>query len=228
LSFEDFEIWVKRNKWTSIIMVVLFIIGTIFSITDQSSRLFGIVKNIIGYEEPILVEADGNGAMEKRLNLAKLEATKYKIPSSSSAVIKFISLPMLNYFHKTNAMTDANLTHAMITTVSPIKPTSSGQVFDGADCRFGLEASVFDKSKMKAKFEIVSLSCTDNEGYAYSIEPKHSIGYISEIGDPGVAFVKIVDNDGYLTINPEINYFAQLYEPIETIDKKGISFFGRF
>jgi len=228
LNFENFEIWAKRNKWTSIIMVALFIIGTIFSVTDQSSRLFGIAKNIIGYEEPILIEADGDGAMEKRLSLAKMESTRYKIPSSSSAVIKFIGLPMLNYFHKENSMTDANSTHAIVTTVSPIKSTSSDQMFDGADCRFGVEVSVFEKPKMKARFEIVSLSCTDNEGYAYSVEPKYSIGYISEISNPGIALVKVVNNDGYLTIDPEINYLAQLYEPIKAIDKKGISFFGRF
>ena len=228
MSFERFEIWTKKTTWTSIILFLLFVTGTIFNISDYGNRLFNVVKNIAGYEEPVLVEASGDGFMEKRMNLARLEATKYKIPSSSSAVIKFLGLPMFNNFITPNITNSSFSTHAIVATVSPIRSTLDKKIFDGADCRFGVEASVFDKVNMEAQFKIVSLSCTDNEGYAYSVDAEHSIGYISEIGNPGVPIVNIVDNDGYLTVDPNVNYFAQLYEPIESINRKGISLFGRF
>ena len=228
MNFENIEAWSKRNKWTSVVLTALFIVGVIFSITDYSNRLLTIGKEIIGYKAPVLFEAVGNGAMEKRMHLAKLEATKYKIPSSSTAVIKFINLPMLNQFRKNAIETDPESTHAIVASISPIKSASGTQVFDGADCRFGVQASLFDPIKMSARFEIISLSCTDNQGYAYSIEPKSTIGYISELGNPGIASVAIVDDDGYLTVNPEQNYFAQLFESIEAINNRGISLFGRF
>ena len=113
-------------------------------------------------------------------------------------------------------------------TVSPIKPVSSDYIFDGTDCRFGIEASVFEKDSMIARLEVKSLSCTDNEGYAHSFEPQKSIGFVSEMGRPGIPFIDVIDDDGYLTIDPDKNYFVQLYEPIEAIDKRGISLFGRF
>jgi hypothetical protein len=228
MNYEEFETWFKRNKILSFVLTPLFVIGTIFTFTDQSNRVISLVKSVVGYEEPVLIEVNGDGAMDKRLQLAKLEATKYKLPNSSTVVIKFLSLPMLNDFSRNGITKNPQATHAIVTTVSPIKTVSGGLVFDGADCRLSLEASFFDKSNMTARFEVVSLSCTDNQGVAYSIEPKHSIGYISELSNPGKAFVNINNSDGYLTIHPERNYLAQLYEPIESVDKRGISLFGRF
>jgi hypothetical protein len=187
-----------------------------------------IGKEITGYKEPIVFKVNGNGAMEERLKLAKLEATKYKIPSSSISVIKFIGLPMLNQYHKNSVETDPESTHAIVTSVSPIKSIVGEQVFDGGDCRFGVQASSFDQANMVASFEVTSLSCTDNQGYTYDSGENSSIGFLSELGAPMINSVTIINDEGYLTINPEKNYFIQLHEPIENISKRGISLFGRF
>ena len=228
MNFETIETWFKRNKWTSILLTILFVIGLVFSVTDYTNRLVTIGKELIGYKEPIIFEINADGTMKERMTLARLEATKYKIPSSSTSVIKFISLPMLNQFHKNAIEIDPESTHAIVTSISPIKPISGEQVFDGGDCRFSVRASSFDQDHMVASFEVISLSCTDNQGYAYTIEAKTSIGYLSEIGNPGINSVKIIDDEGYLTIDPDNNYFVQLYEPIKSINNRGISLFGRF
>ena len=206
MNYEDIETWFKRNKWTSIILTLVFVIGLVFTITDYSNRISSIAKKIIGYKEPVTFEINATGGVEQRVKLAKLEATKYKIPSSSTAVVKFISLPMLNQYNKNPVERDAESTHAIVVSISPITQISGNKVFDGGDCRFGIQASSFDQDKMVASFSIISLSCTDNEGYAYSLEPNKSFGYISELGKPGISSVKIIDDDGYWTIDPEQNY----------------------
>jgi hypothetical protein len=81
---------------------------------------------------------------------------------------------------------------------------------------------------MVASFEVTSLSCTDNQGYTYDSGENSSIGFLSELGAPMINSVTIINDEGYLTINPEKNYFIQLHEPIENISKRGISLFGRF
>jgi hypothetical protein len=223
LSFERFEKGFKNNKVLSLILIPLFVLSLIFSITDTGNRLFTFVKSVLGYEATEFVEVNGKNKVEKRLHLAKLEATKYKIPSSSMMVVKFISLPFLNVYGEKNAINSS-----MAATVSPIKSVSGNSVFDGADCRVGIEAESFDKASMKASFGVTSISCTDNNGVAYSFEPNRSIGYLSELSNPGISNVSVNDDDGYFTIFPENNYLVQLYEPIESIDKRGISLFGRF
>ncbi len=228
MNFEKFEQWMKRNKITSTILFTLFILTTMFSISDVGNKTWIFFTMISGYEPPIMVKAIGNGMVEKRLNLAKLESVNYKIPSSSIFVIKFLTLPMLNNFNKNFGINDSESTHAVVTSVSPIKPTMEDIVFDGADCHFGIEASSFDQEALTARLELVSLACTDNQGYVYSNEAKSQIGYLSDLGNPNVASVKTVDDDGYLTVDPDKNYLAQLYTPIESIKNRGISFFGRF
>jgi len=187
-----------------------------------------IGKEIIGYKDPIVFKVNGSGAMEERMNLAKLEATKYKIPSSSTSVIKFIGLPLLNKFHKNAVETDPESTHAIVTSVSPIKSISGEQVFDGGDCRFRVRASSFDKISMVASFEITRISCIDNQGYSYRSDDEKPIGYLSELGSPMINSISIIDDEGYLTINPEQNYFVQLHEPIKNLGNRGISLRGRF
>jgi hypothetical protein len=223
LNFEKFEKGIKNNKIFSLILIPLFIVSIIFSITDTGNRLVTFVKSVVGYEATESVEVNGKNKIEKRLHLAKLEATKYKIPSSSMMVVKFISLPFLNEFGDKNAINSS-----MAATISPIKPVSGDIVFDGADCRVGIKAESFNKASMKASFGITFISCTDNKGVAYSYEPEHSIGYLSELLNPAISNVSVNDDGGYLTIFPENNYLVQLYEPIESIDKRGISLFGRF
>lgn len=228
MNFERFEKKVKRNPIWSVVLTILFIFTTIFSITDIGKRILNLAKDIIGYKEPIVVEANGDGVMEKWLNLAKLQSTKYTIPNSSGAVVKFLTLPMLNHFDNYTIDSDKNISVAVVTTVSPLKTTSDDEVFDGGDCRFVVKASFVEPKKLNARFEINSVSCTDNKGYAYSIESEKSMGYLSELSNPGVSQVTIKDDDGYLTIDPSTNYYAQLYMPLKRIEKRGKSAVGRF
>ncbi len=223
INFEKFENGFKKNKLLSLILIPLFILSLIFSITDTGNRLITFIKSVVGYEALEYVEVNGQTKIEQRLHLAKLEATKYKIPSSSMMVVKFISLPFLNEYNKRETINSS-----MAATVSPIKSVSGNIVFDGGDCRVGLKAESFDKASMKASFGVTFISCTDNKGIAYSFEPSYSIGYLSELSNPGISSVKVNDDDGYFTIFPETNYLVQLYEPVESIDKRGISLFGRF
>lgn len=228
MNFEHFEQKIKRNPISSSVLAVLFVCSTIFSISDTWERLLNIITNFIGYKKPIVVTVDGDGAIEKRLNLAKLQVAKYKIPSSDVAVIKFLTLPMLNNYDDYSLASKQDTSLAIVTTVSPIKTTSDDKVFDGGDCRFGVKASSFERKTMTAVFEIISLSCTDNKGYAYSIESDHPMGYVSELANLGISQIKIINNDGYLTIDVETNYYAQLYAPLKNIQKHGISGVGRF
>ncbi|EGR1479572.1 hypothetical protein P3580_06635 [Vibrio parahaemolyticus] len=228
MGFTRLKEVISKNKIVISIAALLTATSYVYEAKDTGIRFVQDIKQIIGYEQPILVTVQGDGAVEKRLKLAKLEASNYSIPSSSAAVIKFLSLPWLNSPQSHIAKTEHDYTFAIVTTVSPISSTSSEHVFDGGDCRLGVRASNIEKDKMIATFDIVSLSCTDNSGYAYSIEPDYPIGYISALSTPGINKVKIVDNDSYLTIDPEKNYYAQLYHPLEKIDKLGVSFVGRF
>ncbi len=228
MGFTRLKEIISKNKIVISIAALLTATSYVYEAKDTGIRFVQDIKQIIGYEQPILVTVQGDGAVEKRLKLAKLEASNYSIPSSSAAVIKFLSLPWLNSPQSHIAKTEHDYTFAIVTTVSPISSTSSEHVFDGGDCRLGVRASNIEKDKMIATFDIVSLSCTDNSGYAYSIEPDYPIGYISALSTPGINKVKIVDKDSYLTIDPEKNYYAQLYHPLEKIDKLGVSFVGRF
>ncbi|MBE4102421.1 hypothetical protein HJ111_17925 [Vibrio parahaemolyticus] len=228
MGFTRLKEIISKNKIVISIAALLTATSYVYEAKDTGIRFVQDIKQIIGYELPILVTVQGDGAVEKRLKLAKLEASNYSIPSSSAAVIKFLSLPWLNSPQSHIAKTEHDYTFAIVTTVSPISSTSSEHVFDGGDCRLGVRASNIEKDKMIATFDIVSLSCTDNSGYAYSIEPDYPIGYISALSTPGINKVKIVDKDSYLTIDPEKNYYAQLYHPLEKIDKLGVSFVGRF
>ncbi|MEZ8103452.1 hypothetical protein [Vibrio bivalvicida] len=228
MGFTRLKEIISKNKIVISIAALLTTTSYVYEAKDTGMRFVQDMKQIIGYEQPIMVAVQGDGAMEKRLKLAKLEASNYSIPSSSSAVIKFLSLPWLNSPQSHIANTEQDSTFAVVTTVSPISSTQSEYAFDGGDCRLGVRASNIEKHKMIASFDIISLSCTDNAGYAYSIEPDYPIGYISALNNPGINKVKIVDNDRYLTIDPETNYYAQLYHPLEKIDKLGISFVGRF
>lgn len=228
MGFTRLKKIISKNKILIYITALLTVTSYVYEVKDTGMRFIQDIRQIIGYEQPIQVTVQGDGAMEKRLKLAKLEASKYSIPSSSSAVIKFLSLPWLNSPHPYIANTEHDYTFAIVATVSPISSTSSEHVFDGGDCRLGVRASNIKKDKMIVTFDIVSLSCTDNAGYAYSIDLDYPIGYISALSNPGIDKVKIVDNDSYLTINSDINYYAQLYHPIKKFDKLGISFVGRF
>lgn len=169
-----------------------------------------------------------NQTIRDRIRLAKAESSQYKIPNSAQVIAKFLTYPMFNRFNESPVANNPYSTHAFVSTVSPFKTLNSDLVFDGGDCRLGIEATSINTSISKVKLEVKGISCTDNRGVAYSMDDDGYIGYVSELNAPGIASIDIVDDDGMQTIDVKKNYVVQFYSPINTLSKKGLSFFGRF
>jgi hypothetical protein len=54
LSFKSFEKWTKKNKWTSIILLFVFICGTLFSAVGYVNKIWVFSKEVVGYRIPIM------------------------------------------------------------------------------------------------------------------------------------------------------------------------------
>ncbi|WP_045388706.1 hypothetical protein [Vibrio rotiferianus] len=167
-------------------------------------------------QEKVSIYDHLNETIKERLVRAKIEALDFKIPSSSQVEVKFLSIPELN-----------RQSDSIVTSVSPIRDAKTGRVFDGADCRLGLKSIDVNKSQ-KATFNVHSVSCTDNEGYAYTLENDRPMGYLSEKSEPRKSKVNVIDYKEFPSINPNVNYIVNLYEPLSHIKNVGVSFVGRF
>lgn len=135
---------------------------------------------------------------------------------------------MLNGLEKSIKQDHLN-THAILVAISPID--SEHGDFDAGDCHIGVEGYQFDKENMRAKFGIKSLSCTDNKGYAYTIEPENNndyIGYLSEENNIGKDWIPVIKDTKLMTADIDNKYVAMFSEPVNNIELKGRSFFGRF
>jgi len=198
--------------------------GNLFAIISAVVISVGLFINMVNY----FIVQENVPSIKERIEQSKIDGVEYKIPSSTIAVGKFITYPMLNGLEKT-VRDDYLNTHAILSTISRI--SSDHGEFDAGDCRIGVEGYQFDQDNMRAKFGIKSLSCTDNEGYAYAIESKSGknyIGYLSEESNIGNDWLSVVKDDKLMTADIDKKYIAMFIKPVNHIELKGRSLFGRF
>ena len=224
MNLEKVELFFKRNKTISIITIPLFVLTIFFSVIDFGERIVTFINDLLDYEEPFTIEIKEENLMFKRLLISKIESIKYQTPSSSSAMVKFINLPKLN----NDNTPDRDDSHSILSVITPIKSYESDKVFDGTDCRFLAEKSFFDEVEMKVRIEVKSVECVDNQNIYYRYSTSDYLGAVSEVSNLGDPYIKVIDDDGYFTIDPNIKYFVQFYNPIEQFERKGISANGRF
>jgi len=223
-TYDELESILKKNKSLAPFLLVLGLLFAALNASENFIKLYEFAANSISYiknfRSPVLTTIDD------RLREAKIEAVNYKIASSEIVVAKFITYPMLNNFNQMDD--DWNLSIAIMTSISPFKATNVDRVFDGGDCRFTIKADRFSIALMNASFKITGITCIDNDSHVYELSSDASLGYLAVEQSVGINRVSVIDHDRYLMPNPNQSYVIQFYEPISTLEYKGVSAVGRF
>jgi len=213
----------KRLKKAKKLVVSLFI--GIFVILGYVNDIAGVHELTSNYNFRFL--SNSEKTIKEKLILSKIEALNYKLPNSQNSIVKFIGKPTFNYINN-NKFKGFYTNHAMLGSISPIKSQKRKYVFDGGDCRFSSEAVAFDEKSMTGKILITNITCIDNSNIGYTLKGGKYLGYISMINKPGISSVKVISEDGLFTVDSSINYIAELYSPISSFVKQGVSIAGRF
>ncbi len=198
---------------------IKWLIFLVFTVIAGSASIYSVAPSFLSKSDPE-VQVPGSNNIERSIFMAKMEGVKFTTPSASKVVAKFFVRPTVTL------SIDEDFSMFALVSVSPFKPKNSKIVFDAGDCRFLGYAIMFEPGSNKATFSVKTISCTNNENDAYSLEfadHKNSpVGLLSDLNEPTEMSISLdSDQEGFYSVPMFKNVLINFLEPIEELNYVG-------
>ncbi len=156
-------------------------ITTIAGIASFYPAVVVPVENIF-IKKPMQVSVPGANAIQKSLNIAKMDSVKYKDPSTHHVFAVFYVRPCVTHGYEKDFSGFPGI--FALVSASPFGPVH-GHIFNPGACRFLGNVKSYENFKKSAKLMISTISCSFgyNKNYYY-VKNNSGIGYVSAKNNP--------------------------------------------